>query len=412
MAFGAIALAAIGGVIAILSTCMMSYVELTREISTVSAGELFEAGLTIVCVVGVFGLIMGGIGALVSKPPVAIALGAGAAAMAGVSIVINLLATMVSEYAQKAIELAQQPSDQIMSGSTLMITLLGEFGLLMGAAGLLAVPLAIGGVILLEALGVMGVSNKVIKEYAETALATIAMNAGSKVWKGGDLQMGTSLMIEMLKSFKEFMDSFDISIIKQRVYVNIYGSILGDVLELTKKLTEIAVYTKDNLTVEDVSLFNSVLIGAGLDDNKSMIGAMNNMITGIMDLGESIGWGIHLTKGLIAADSIMNVMSKFIDVIAKVSTLTYIMGYDSNGNPMFAKIKAEDFGKAADVTTVQFKAFIDKMIGGFDKVNVLSLVLSYTMNKTMKPVIDTLSKFVDIVMKVATSTYIIGYDEN
>lgn len=412
MAFGAAALAAIGGVVAIVSSCMMPYIELAKELSSVTAEELWEAGLTTVCVIGAFGLIMAGVGALVAIPQVAIALAAGAAAMAGVSIVIALVSTAMIEYAQKAVELAALPKDQITAGSELTLILLGEFGLLMAAAGALAIPILIGGVVLKKVLNLMSTTTAAIKGYAELALATIAMNGGNKNWDGGDLQQGTSLMISMLENFKSFMDLFDKSIIKKSIYVSLYRRVLSGVITLTKSLAEVAVYTKQNLTPEDVTLFNSVIIGTGLDDKTSMIGALNSIVDGMLTMGDKIGWGIVLNKAIRTSKKILDVISNFIDVIAKVSTLTYVMGYDSNGNPMFGKIKPEDFGVAADVTTTQFKLFIERMIGGFEKIDIMALILCSTMDKTMKPVIKILSKFVDIVMKVASSTYIIGYDDN
>lgn len=412
MAIGGVAIVAIGAVISILSSCMMDYVALAKEVSTVSAGDLTAAGLTIAACVGAFGLIMAGIGALMLLPGVAVAVAAGAATMVGVSAVISLTSVVMEDYVKKATEIAKYPEDKVMAGSTLMIKLLGEFGLLMGAAGLLAIPVAVGGLVLVEVIGIMNMSNKAIRTYAELSLAMIAMNGGKKEFAGGDLQMGSNLMLQMLRSFKSFMSEFDASIIKQSLYIRLYRNAMMKTLDVVQEMAKIAVYTKNNLTLDDVALFHSIMIGEGLSDKDSMLGSLNIMINGLMTLGDSIGWGIKLGIAITASKKILDVISNFIDVIAKVSTLTYVMGYDSNGRPMFGKIKPEDFGKAADVTTLQFKNFIDRMIGGFEKIDIIAVILCMKMKTVMNPVIDILGKFVDIVLKVSTSTYIIGYDEN
>ena len=78
------------------------------------------------------------------------------------------------------------------------------------------------------------------------------------------------------------------------------------------------------------------------------------------------------------------------------------------------KITVQDISKFNDVV---WRNKEDSLIGGiqnmldaFNKIDGVFWAMIIT--KALKPILDTLSYFIDIVMKVATGTYISGYDDN
>lgn len=139
---------------------------------------------------------------------------------------------------------------------------------------------------------------------------------------------------------------------------------------------------------------------------------MKSLSGGVIASFLGFGTAGSLKDSLKAADMILNTISKFIDVIAKVSRLTYISGYDDNGKPIFDKISPDDFEKAAQVVTDKFKYFVDTLVREFDKLSLTSSIFVSLIAKCMNPVIDTCGKFIKVIRDLATSTYVVGYDDN
>ena len=109
---------------------------------------------------------------------------------------------------------------------------------------------------------------------------------------------------------------------------------------------------------------------------------------------------------------ILFVVSKFIDIIGKVAKMNIIVGYDSNGNPIFEKVNPSVFGEAASKVTTGFGSFINTLADDFKNMNLWGLILIETIGDTLSPIMDSVSKYVDAILKLATSTYISGYDDN
>ncbi|MBO6271214.1 hypothetical protein J6O48_00380 [bacterium] len=55
---------------------------------------------------------------------------------------------------------------------------------------------------------------------------------------------------------------------------------------------------------------------------------------------------------------VIALVSKFVDIVMKVATGTYISGYDENGNAMYEHISATEFGDAGKAVSEQFKLFL------------------------------------------------------
>lgn len=409
---GALVLTGIGAIIAILSNCMGEYIEFTKEISQVSAGDLLAAGTTMVLVLGVFGALMAGIGTLVSSGVGGAILIAGAASMIGIAGVIDITSMIVTDYVKRAVELAKYNYADINDGNMIMTETLTSFGIIMGMTGLFAPLLAVGGLVMLEMGEVMGNVIKNINAYSEGILGVLAMNRTNK-WETGDLYSGSQIVKGVFDSFYELMDSLGFGVLKQAGYLAVYRTAMDASLDVIMKYADILVYTKKNMTQDDVINFHKMMIGEqGLDDKTSMLGSINTLVNGLMDIGDMIDTGLFFIMGMKASKTVLDVISKFIDVVAKAASLTYVMGYDANGNPMYGRIQPEDFDKAAAVVTDQFKSFVINMTQGMSDVSILGLVLCSYMDKAMLPVVDVIGKYVDVVSKVATMTFVTGYDEN
>ena len=114
----------------------------------------------------------------------------------------------------------------------------------------------------------------------------------------------------------------------------------------------------------------------------------------------------------MALRPILTTISDYIDIIMKVATMNYIAGYDDNGKPMYEHLPATVFADAASAVTKGFTEFLTGLSNGFKDLDALKIVVLSVLTLALNPIIDTVGKFVDVVMKVATGTYIIGYDNN
>ena len=115
------------------------------------------------------------------------------------------------------------------------------------------------------------------------------------------------------------------------------------------------------------------------------------------------------------SDAIMPVMkgvSEFVDAIMKVATGTWITGYDENGKPTYEKITSAQFSLAARQITGYFLGFVRKMIEMSDGMSDDTQRAIKSLSKSIGPLMSSVGSFADALVKMGTSTYIVGYDEN
>ena len=109
---------------------------------------------------------------------------------------------------------------------------------------------------------------------------------------------------------------------------------------------------------------------------------------------------------------IINHVGRFVDIVLKVATANYVTGYDENGKPEYTHLSDQDFAKAGTAVSTQFALFITSLGTAFDSLTDNAIDAMKSVKKAMGPIMDTLSKFVDAVIKVASGQYVSGYDKN
>lgn len=106
-------------------------------------------------------------------------------------------------------------------------------------------------------------------------------------------------------------------------------------------------------------------------------------------------------------------LGMFVDIINKMETQTFLKGYDSNGNPIFEKIDV-DYKTAATTIGNIFLDFVRTLIPIIDDLDSDSVKLIKKLGGALQPMMDSLSKYVDIILKMADPnklSIIEGYDE-
>ena len=105
-------------------------------------------------------------------------------------------------------------------------------------------------------------------------------------------------------------------------------------------------------------------------------------------------------------------LGKFVDIVAKVATMTVMTGYDRNGKPMFQRIAPTAFQDAANVVVGGFGQFLTKMKEAFSgDLSKLSTQTIKHLGEAMIPLMEAMSNYVDSIVKLSTATVTIGFDE-
>lgn len=106
-------------------------------------------------------------------------------------------------------------------------------------------------------------------------------------------------------------------------------------------------------------------------------------------------------------------LGMFVGIINKMETQTFLKGYDSNGKPIFEKIDV-DYKTAATTIGNNFLDFVRTLIPIIDDLDSDSVKLIKKLGGALQPMMDSLSKYVDIILKMADPnklSIIEGYDE-
>lgn len=113
-----------------------------------------------------------------------------------------------------------------------------------------------------------------------------------------------------------------------------------------------------------------------------------------------------------ALKPVIDVVSKFVDTVIKVSTMTYIDRYDSNGNPHYTQIDPKVFGTAAEVVSTSFGTFLTTLSENMKKLDYSSRIAMNSVKDAIAPVMEGISKFVDSIIKLSSAEVLDGYDAN
>lgn len=97
-------------------------------------------------------------------------------------------------------------------------------------------------------------------------------------------------------------------------------------------------------------------------------------------------------------NDMFDMLSRFIDIIQKMSNLQYISGHNANGTPIYSSYNPEMFQGSAEALCNGFSAFIDTVDKSFETFNKdKSPKLLQKIAKSFNPIIDTISKFIDVI---------------
>lgn len=413
-AMGAVTLVAITGILWLISKMLDPFIDLSIKMHE-NAGAIWSGSAQICALLTAVGLVMAGIGLLIAGPQVLFVL-AGAATIVGIAGILYLITDIVNNYidvsklankiSNKEIESTNEKITTLIKGIKEVISdLSGNFFTSLGS-GITLLPLY-GAIKLLFNMIIYAIKN--IKFVNAQITIDDMVKFNNLIWQDKENSLLGSLQ-NILNKFNA-LDGVAKAVIISMAIRPIIDTLSKwiDVIMKVAKGAYVIGYDKNGKPIYEHLKASD--FGAAATE------VSNNFSLFLEKLQEGFGklkltTTIFMTLVSNTIGKVINVVSKFVDVVMKVATGTYIKGYDSNGKPIYEHITADEFGKAGTQVSLRFAEFLEALNTGFNKLTDKAIDTMERVRFTMYPVLSLVSKFVDIVMKVATGTYISGYDEN
>lgn len=422
---GSLAIIATGGVMLVLAWLSSITVDMLKKIDEYGIGKFGLDLLEVVGIVSGFGLVLAGIGALVSFPPVAIALAVGAAALLGVAAVLAGVAACVDTILPvlKKIDKLGWSSEEIQEKSNnlanMVIMFVEPYADNIGT--LASIAFLVGPLINIIAWTVIPPLNRMYNKMFDLFktfvdfLSELGMRPEDLANENNPYNL---LCKNLATSFVTFFQEVSRGLRDIGVFAAIITTIitvtLMPVLDLISKFIDIVekVATMHVITGYDENgkpKFRRLPPNVFVESAQAISKGFNGFFTKIKD---ELATGSMLLAAFvmnIITDELMPVfdlVSKFVDIVSKVATMTIITGYDENGNPEFKKLPPDVFEKSAIAVSNGFKAFLEGLNDGFSAISFRTIMIMDLMSDTLKPIMDAVSQFVNAIIALATAQYI------
>lgn len=157
-------------------------------------------------------------------------------------------------------------------------------------------------------------------------------------------------------------------------------------------------------------------VGPNKDQISSNMKAITGLIVDMVDSLDEIGviGGAKIALIGKSLNPLFECLGMYTDIILKLSSNTFVKGFDANGKPIFEQVNI-DYALAGTAIGTKFISFIEALIPQLDGLDKSKTKVIKRLGESLSPLIDSLSKYVDVICKMAdpSGIYIIkGYDEN
>lgn len=397
----------IGLVMLITGTaCLLFAIESRKLYQLNDGGAVVLGALTMTIMMGLMGLILYNVGKL-KKYSEKIA--EGGALMIAIGALLDIIGGTMLLFSYECKKIDDFNKDgAVFLGAGTMVALLAVMGVIMTALGTMTPLLpfiAAGAVVMTAIAGIMTLVSGTMILFMKALELMLPYNEGQLKKLGKTTVALYDVMYDVIKAAAPNPIQM-VQAIAAGAFAPIIMAVFG-VLTLTvmqmKYITEIC----DSKMIQT---FSEIMLGKSKskDDVNSVLGSMQAIVNAFSNFD---GTAMALIISM-ALRPILTTISNYIDIIMKVATMNYIAGYDDNGKPMYEHLPATVFADAASAVTKGFTEFLKSLSDGFEKLDALSILGISLLMQVMDPIMKQVNTFVDIVMKVATGTYIIGYDNN
>lgn len=405
LAIGAIIMTAVAVVMLATGTACLLFAYEAKKIDELNkGGAVFLGAATMIGTLALMGAVMLGISKLEQFLPDTII---GGIVMTAIGALMDITGATLLLFAYEAKKVDDlNKGGAVFLGAATMIGLFAIMGTVFTAIGALTplLPLIIaGGAVLTVIGGIMTVVSGVMVLFMKALSLVMVMNEQKMRETGKTAVALYEVMYDVIKAAAPNPIQMA-QAIAAGTFAPIIMAVFG-VLTLTVRQMK---YITEICDSKMIQTFSEIMLGKSKDDVNSVLGSMQAIVKAFGDFdGKAMALIISM-----ALRPILTTISDYIDIIMKVATMNYIAGYDDNGKPMYEHLPATVFADAASAVTKGFTEFLTGLNNGFKDLDALKIVVLSVLTLALNPIIDTVGKFVDVVMKVATGTYIIGYDNN
>ena len=405
LAIGAIIMTAVAVVMLATGTACLLFAYEVKKIDDLNkGGAVFLGAATMIGTLALMGAVMFGISKLEQFLPDTII---GGIVMTAIGVLMDITGATLLLFAYEAKKVDDlNKGGAVFLGAATMIGLFAIMGTVFTAIGSLTplLPLIIaGGAVLTVIGGIMTVVSGVMILFMKALSLVMVMNEQKMRETGKTAVALYEVMYDVIKAAAPNPIQMAQAIAAGTfapIIMTVFGVLTLTVMQM-KYITEIC----DSKMIQT---FSEIMLGKSKDDVNSVLGSMQAIVKAFSNFD---GTAMALIISM-ALRPILTTISDYIDIIMKVATMNYIAGYDDNGKPMYEHLPATVFADAASAVTKGFTEFLTGLSNGFKDLDALKIVVLSILTLALNPIIDTVGKFVDVVMKVATGTYIIGYDNN
>ena len=397
----------IGLVMLITGTaCLLFAIESRKLYQLNDGGAVVLGALTMIIMMGLMGLILYNVGKL-KKYSEKIA--EGGALMIAIGALLDIIGGTMLLFSYECKKIDDFNKDgAVFLGAGTMVALLAVMGVIMTALGTMTPLLpfiAAGAVVMTAIAGIMTLVSGTMILFMKALELMLPYNEGQLKKLGKTTVALYDVMYDVIKAAAPNPIQMAQAIAAGAfapIIMAVFGVLTLTVMQM-KYITEIC----DSKMIQT---FSEIMLGKSKskDDVNSVLGSMQAIVNAFSNFN---GYAMALIISM-ALRPILTTISDYIDIIMKVATMNYIAGYDDNGKPMYEHLPATVFADAASAVTKGFTEFLTGLSNGFKDLDALKIVVLSVLTLALNPIIDTVGKFVDVVMKVATGTYIIGYDNN
>ena len=391
----------IGLVMLITGTaCLLFAIESRKLYQLNDGGAVVLGALTMTIMMGLMGLILYNVGKL-KKYSEKIA--EGGALMIAIGALLDIIGGTMLLFSYECKKIDDFNKDgAVFLGAGTMVALLAVMGVIMTALGTMTPLLpfiAAGAVVMTAIAGIMTLVSGTMILFMKALELMLPYNEEQLKKIGKTSVTLFDVMYDVIKAAAPNPIQMAQAIAAGAfapIIMAVFGVLTLTVMQM-KYITEIC----DSKMIQT---FSEIMLGK----SNSVLGSMQAIVKAFGDFdGKTMALIVSM-----ALRPILTTISDYIDIIMKIATMNYIAGYDDNGKPMYEHLPATVFADAASAVTKGFTEFLTGLSNGFKGLDALKIVVLSVLTLALNLIIDTVGKFVDVVMKVATGTYIIGYDNN
>lgn len=372
-----------------------------------TGGAVLLGGTLMLAILGSMGAVMYFVGDKLMKPAILKSIAIGSALMSGIGVLLAIIGETVGVFAKNAALVSQlNKQGDLLGGVGLIVLLLGAFTAIFAVVGSLTaiLPLILAGAATMTVVsGAIFIIAGVMSVFLSVIQKTLKFKEDQIRQQGSIMVAIFDVIFNVIK--KACPNPLQLAQAAAAVAFAVPVTAVFGLLRLISDNMQNIVKT---VTPSIMSDFVNIVIGKDKNDKNSILGSM----TTILDTFNNIKGVLNATIISKLLRPIINTISQWVDVVIKVAKMNYISGYDDNGKPIFSKIDPGVFGLASTNITNGFSEFLKSLNDGFDKLGIIGALSINIISKLLKPVIGIVSQFVDVVMKVATGTYVKEFDEN